>query len=445
MADIYDVIFVGSGPSAVFGILSKPELAKLKCLVIEKGDSIENRDHNEVLYGFGGAGTYSDGKLVANPYVGGDIKDLLPDMWDEHFYDLSDQILETCKKFYTGDKPIDFSWMDEDNYEVPSEKLKLLKSKVCHIGTNTSRGIFLNMQKHIQENICPINFNEEVLEIKQVGIRGHFVDTPGYEIITNKQTYYTERIVLALGKRGNLVQKLIKQFDLKYKSNKVQMGIRVEAPNIYLKELIKKFYDFKVVMPTNLGRIRTFCACGSEEKAAFVAVEKGKDFWSVNGHSYNDRPNNGLINFGVMASLNLDLDKDEQIKLMQKVNGDTEQKILAQNIEDFLQGVTTAQLNYTTSMNRQDYRLGNLWDYYPEEVCEDLCTYLREFKNNFKLEGHFFAPEIKLVNPLIEMISPFEICPGLYTVGDCSGYSRSIIQGGIIGIIVCKQLIGEQN
>ena len=37
---------------------------------------------------------------------------------------------------------------------------------------------------------------------------------------------------------------------MKSKNNKAQIGVRVECSNQYFKELIDKFYDFKIVMET---------------------------------------------------------------------------------------------------------------------------------------------------------------------------------------------------
>ena len=42
------------------------------------------------------------------------------------------------------------------------------------------------------------------------------------------------------------------------------------------------------------------------------------------------------------------------------------------------------------------------------------------------------------------MNDTFEIYNGVYLIGDCSGYSRSIIQAGIVGMVVGKELNREK-
>ena len=59
--------------TTIFSILKYPPK---NALIIEKGKSLKNRDPKEVIFGSGGAGAFSDSKLVANPMVGGDINNI---------------------------------------------------------------------------------------------------------------------------------------------------------------------------------------------------------------------------------------------------------------------------------------------------------------------------------------------------------------------------------
>jgi len=435
MSKTYDVIFVGFGPATIFSLLKFPQK---NCLVIEKGKSLNTRDNKEVLFGSGGAGAFSDSKLVNNPIVGGDIKNIV-NISDEEFYSLADDILNYYNHF-NGNNTLrngpNWSWIPEDNYEIPSDKLKLLKSKVSHVGTDNSKRVFQSIEEHLKEN-HQINFEEEVIEIKPFSeVHAYNKREQFFTIITNKGKYETKRVIIGVGKRSNLVENLKTELNLQSQNNLVQMGIRVECPNIYFKELISKFYDFKIVMKTPLGRWRTFCCCG---KKAYVTVEKCKEFISCNGAAVEG--DNGLINFGIMGELNLNWGTRKQIEVMQKVNNGTN-KLLAQNIYDFIRGERSNELNFTTSLNSEDYRLDNIWKYYPVNVLTELRTFIEEIHKIEKFNGHFFAPEIKITNPLIKMSDKFEIYPGVHLIGDCSGYSRSIVQSGIIGMLVGKHLSG---
>ncbi len=419
----YQCLYIGFGPSVVFSILEHPIKDSL---VIEKGASLKNRNPKELLSGAGGAGAFSDSKLVSNIMVGGDIGNIV-NIPDEEFNKLADKILEKYNDF----SDIKFDWMPDDPYEIKSEKLKLLKSRVCHIGTDRSKEIFQKMETFIQKEICPIHFEEEVTDILELETKeGRF-----FVIKTNKERYLTKRVVIGVGKRSNLVTNFVNQYGLESTNNLVQLGVRFEGPNDQMEELVKKFYDFKVVMQSKLGRWRTFC-CNAG--AAYVAVEKSPEFVSANGHSYANKENTGLINFGLMGELKLDLTREQQIELVSKINKG-ERKLLAQTIEGFLTR-SIAKLEYKTTVPEEEYYLGNLWDYYPEEINNELKEFIEELQRVFGLHGHFYGPEVKLTNPLIKMSNKFEIYPDVFVIGDCSGYSRSIVQSGIIGMIVGEEL-----
>lgn len=448
---IYDIVFVGFGPSVIFSLLKNfEEGTNKKILVLEKGKSIAERDSKECLFGSGGAGAYSDSKLVANPLVGGDINDICS-MSDEVFYKLADDILYYYQKYIPIIDNSGYSvleWKPEDPYQIKSYVLKLLKSKVCHVGTDNSKGVFSNIEWHIKTKICELNFEEEVEKITPtttLSVLDDKIVEKIFVIKTNKEnysaSYLTKKVVIGVGKRSSLVTDLVKQLELKSKNNLIQIGIRVETTNKYLKVLIDKFYDFKVVMNTELGRWRTFCVCA---KDAYVAVEKNEDFVSCNGAANASNGDSGLINFGIMGELKLDLNREEQVKLMQEVNG-SGKKLIAQNINDFLLMRESQNLRIKSSVPREQYRLDNLWNYYSEEVCKELELFILAFQAHFDLEGHFFAPEIKLTNPIIEMNDKFEIYPGIHLIGDCSGYTRSIVQAGITGMIVGEYLNDKNN
>src|SRR3989344_1593309 len=73
---VFDVIIVGAGPA---GILCAYELKKLKpdleILILEKGPRRPINEKNNILFGFGGAGAFSDGKLTLTSKTGGQLVD----------------------------------------------------------------------------------------------------------------------------------------------------------------------------------------------------------------------------------------------------------------------------------------------------------------------------------------------------------------------------------
>src|SRR3989304_3448952 len=91
MSNTYDVIIVGGGPAGIFTALELCQDNNIKVLLIEKGKDIIGRrcpvrdtsrrciecQPCHITCGLGGAGAFSDGKLVLSSEVGGYLGEYL--------------------------------------------------------------------------------------------------------------------------------------------------------------------------------------------------------------------------------------------------------------------------------------------------------------------------------------------------------------------------------
>ena len=107
---MYDVIIIGAGPAGLFAayeLITKNK--NLKVLLLDKGKKAENRfcpmtktgkcvncNPCNILSGYGGAGTFSDGKLNFIPKIG--KSDLFKYMSESEAYKLIDETEEMLKK-----------------------------------------------------------------------------------------------------------------------------------------------------------------------------------------------------------------------------------------------------------------------------------------------------------------------------------------------------------
>src|SRR6056297_3338022 len=72
------IAIIGAGTSSIGFLYTLKDSTLIEVDIYDEGPDIRERiDSNSILKGFGGAGTFSDGKLSDSPYVGGTITDLI--------------------------------------------------------------------------------------------------------------------------------------------------------------------------------------------------------------------------------------------------------------------------------------------------------------------------------------------------------------------------------
>ena len=169
---MYDVVIVGAGPAGLFCAYELTQKnPNLKILMLEKGRLVKNRvcpmNKNKteckncnpcnILSGYGGAGTFSDGKLNFIPKLG--KSDLFRYMKDEEAYKLIDETEEIFNKFH----------MDAEVFPSNMEEAKEIQKKVTRLGDR----LLLIKQKHLGSDHLPQYIEEfsNYLEEKGVTIK----------------------------------------------------------------------------------------------------------------------------------------------------------------------------------------------------------------------------------------------------------------------------------
>ena len=123
-----------------------------------------------------------------------------------------------------------------------------------------------------------------------------FFDTPvetikiiagGYGVKTKDGIHSCLKCIVSVGRSGSKwMEKICKELDIPTKSNRVDIGVRVELPAAVFAHLTDELYESKIVYRTEKygDLVRTFCM---NPKGA-VVNENTNGIITVNGHSYED-------------------------------------------------------------------------------------------------------------------------------------------------------------
>lgn len=401
---MYKTVFIGAGPSNLSSILNLKD--KSGILLIEKGKNILERPKNEVIYGFGGAGAFSDFKLSYGYSVGGSLLDHTD---EKHFDEYVDKALNQYQAF--TNKPL--VWSEPSIHDI--EGLDMITQKVIHVGTAEGYNILCNIYEYLKECNIPMMYDTEVVNISRID------DNTLVVVTADGQEILTENIVIGTGQKDKLATQYFNHLEAKY--NKFQLGIRAEIPNVdnRFADILAANYDFKYFKryeTENFNiRIRTFC-CNSGN--AHVATEKANGLISYNGHAIGDGQNNGLVNFGVIC------------EMVPKNDLFTQETFLAQ----------IAALNKAMTQNPYDFKedFKQVFIGIPEvDAC--ITDFLIRFNKDCKLsDGHFYTPEYKNTSPSYDYHGTFnELEPGIYLNGDIF-CTRGIITSSACGIMTADIL-----
>lgn len=307
----YDVIIVGAGPAGLFAALELVKAGK-RIALIDKGREIASRlcplvegKASQCLHckpcnavcGWGGAGSFSDGKLTLTPEFGGNLERYCG---REKLLELIDEV---DRLFVAHGAPDDVFTPDPVFAEKIREKarkanLEIIPAAIRHMGTDRSKAILQSFYSDL-ENRCEILLSQEVQSV--------FVGPDGRAegvVLSNGEELHADFVLLAPGREGAAwMEKTIHSLGLSIDSLPVDIGVRVEIPAVWAKEITDQFYEIKALLntPTFDDRVRTFCMCPNGEVS--MEYQSLYDIVTVNGHSNRDpQKKTENTNFAILVS-----------------------------------------------------------------------------------------------------------------------------------------------
>ncbi len=456
----YDVAIVGAGPAGLFCAYElKEKNPKLKVALIDKGHRAETRmcpmkvnggkcvncKVCQILSGYGGAGTFSDGKLNFIPKLG--KSDLFKYMSQSEAYQIIDDTEEIFTKFKM-DSDVYPSNMDEANQikkEVAKAGARLLVIKQKHLGSDKLPGYIKDFTDYLENKGVDIYENSNVDDIISKKEDEHELVINGEHSITAKN------VVVAPGRTGaKWVQELADKYKIPYTSQSIEIGVRVEVRKEILEDITNVIYDPTIFIKTDTytDEIRTFCT----NPGGFVAKENYYGFICVNGHSLKDIKSNNS-NFAFISKVGLTEPVTntrlygESIARIANTLGDG--KPIIQSLRDLKRGRRSEWKRINKGFiepTLKDCVAGDLSLVLPHRIITNILEGLEKLDkiipgvNND--ETLLYGPEIKFFSNEIDTNNKFKLEKyNIYFVGDGAGKAGNIVTAAATGLVAARDII----
>ena len=458
-----DVVIVGAGPAGLFCAYELIENnPKLKITILEKGKLVKNRlcpmnklkteckncNPCNILSGYGGAGTFSDGKLNFIPKLG--KSDLFKYMSEEDAYKLVDETEEIFNKFKMDAEvfPSNMDEAKEIGKKCTKLGMRLLVIKQKHLGSDHLPEYIDGMVEYLKEKGVEVLESTDVLDVESIKEDKHIIK---YKVGKDINEITSKNVVIAPGRTGaKWVQELADKYNIDYLSNSIEIGVRVEVRKDIMEEICNVIYDPTIFIKTKTygDEIRTFCT----NPGGFVAKENYCGYICVNGHSLKDIKSNNS-NFAFISKINLTepvtntREYGESIARIANVLGDS--KPIIQTLRDLKEGRRSKwsridKLFITPTL--KDCVAGDLALVLPHRIITNILEGLEELDkvipgiNND--ETLLYGPEIKFFSNEITTDNNFKIDKNnVYFIGDGAGKAGNIVIAAATGLVSARDIL----
>lgn len=285
----YDVIIIGAGPGGIFSAYEMVHERKdLRIAVFESGHALDKRhcpiDGDKIkscikckscsiMSGFGGAGAFSDGKYNITNDFGGTLYEYIGKAKAIELMEYVDAINmqyggEGTKMYTTAGTHLKKLCLQN--------KLNLLDASVRHLGTDINYIVLENLYAEMKDKV-DFYFDTSVTDIEVID--------SGYRVNCIDDSYECDICVISVGRSGSKwMESICEKLEIPKKSNRVDIGVRVELPAVIFSHLTDELYESKIVYRTEKfeDRVRTFCM----NPRGIVVNENTNGIVTVNGHSY---------------------------------------------------------------------------------------------------------------------------------------------------------------
>ena len=450
----YDVLIIGAGPGGIFSAYElmqrKPEW---KVAVLEAGNPLEKRhcpiDGDKIkscihcktcaiMNGFGGAGAFSDGKYNITNQFGGTLHEYIGKQQALSLMEYVDEINMAnggagTHLYSTGSTPIKKLCLEND--------LHLLDASVRHLGTDINYVVLENLYNAMRDKM-DFFFDTPVRTVTKTA--------DGYTVETDKGTYEGRACVISVGRSGSKwMESVCSALGIATKSNRVDIGVRVELPYDVFSHLTDELYESKIVYRTEKfqDRVRTFCM----NPHGVVVNENTNGIVTVNGHSYEDpKLHTDNTNFALLVAKHFSepfKDSNGYGESIARLSNMLGGGVILQRFGDLIRGQRSTVKRVEESFVTPTLAAtpGDLSLVMPKRILDGIIEMIYALDKiapgTANDDTLLYGVEVKFYNMEVELDHDLQTChKGLFVIGDGSGVTHSLSHASASGVYVARYL-----
>ena len=453
----YDVIIVGAGPGGIFSAYELVHAdSALNVAVFEAGHALNQRHcpidgvkvrkcvrckSCSIMSGFGGAGAFSDGKYNITNDFGGSLYEYIG---KEKALELMQYVDELNCRYGGEGTRLYTTAGTKFKTECLRNDLHLLDASVRHLGTDINYIVLQNLYDDLKDRV-DFYFDTPVRTIEQT--------EEGYKVICDDGQYACQKCIVSAGRSGSKwMQSICTSLGIPTKSNRVDIGVRVELPAEVFAHITDELYESKIVCRTKTygDRVRTFCM---NPRGAVVA-ENTNGIITVNGHSYEDPSRQtSNTNFALLVSKTFSepfKDSNGYGESIARLSNMLGGGVIVQRFGDLIRGrrSTPSRMQDAFITPTLSATPGDLSLVLPKRILDGIIEMIyaldKVAPGTANDDTLLYGVEVKFYNMEVEVDSHLETClKGLYIIGDGSGITHSLSHASASGVHAARCILAR--
>ncbi|MDD6040772.1 MAG: NAD(P)/FAD-dependent oxidoreductase [Clostridia bacterium] len=456
----YDVLIIGAGPGGIFSVYELMKLnPSLRVAVLEAGHSLQKRkcpiDGKKIkscigckpcsiMNGFGGAGAFSDGKYNITNQFGGTLYEYIG---RNEALDLMHYV-DAINLAFGGEGTKLYSTTNSEIKKLCLQSgLHLLDASVRHLGTDINYIVLENLYNHLKDQV-DFQFDTQASTVEKID--------GGYRATTDRgEVLEADKCIISAGRSGSKwMESVCSALKIPTKSNRVDIGVRVELPAAVFSHLTDELYESKIVYRTAKygDLVRTFCM----NPRGAVVNENTNGIVTVNGHSYEDPARQTEnTNFALLVAKHFSepfKDSNGYGESIARLSNMLGGGVIVQRFGDLIQGrrSTPSRIQDSFTVPTLAATPGDLSLVIPKRILDGIIEMIyaldKVAPGTANIDTLLYGVEVKFYNMEVALNEHLETChPGLFVIGDCSGITHSLSHASASGVHVARYIAGQMK